>query len=167
MKVVCDGGCSADPPAAPSDSTSDWDGSSKGVGTMRITIITISSIMITIITIISIIITIITSNIVTDRHCGHLLLHLWGQEVRAVPGRRHLESRHRAGVRRSWGHRKSWINDQEARKETREEAWKEARKREETREEARKETRKEARKGKETRKEAWKGKEARKREEAR
>merc|ERR1711962_1856855 len=102
-----------------------------------------------------------------DRHCGHLLLHLWGQEVRAVPGRRHLESRHRAGVRRSWGNRKSWIDHQEARKETREEAWKEARKREETREEARKETRKEARKGKETGKEAWEGKEARKRKEAR
>merc|ERR550534_3077363 len=102
---------------------------------MRMTIITIS---------IMIIIT-IASNIVTDRHCGHLLLHLWGQEVRAVPGRRHLESRHRAGVRRSWGNRKSWIDHQEARKETR----------------------KEARKGKETGKEAWEGKEARKRKEAR
>ena len=34
LKVVCDGGCSADPPAAPADSTSDWDGSSKGVGTV-------------------------------------------------------------------------------------------------------------------------------------
>merc|ERR550534_2172124 len=120
---------------------------------MRMTIITIS---------IMIIIT-IASNIVTDRHCGHLLLHLWGQEVCAVPGRRHLESRHRAGVRRSWGNRQSGIHDQEARKETREEAWKEARKRKETRQEARQETRK----GKETRKEAWKGKEARKRKKAR
>ena len=34
LKVVCDGGCSADPPAAPADSASDWDGSSKGVGTV-------------------------------------------------------------------------------------------------------------------------------------
>merc|ERR550534_3643196 len=124
---------------------------------MRMTIITIS---------IMIIIT-IASNIVTDRHCGHLLLHLWGQEVRAVPGRRHLESRHRAGVRRSWGNRESWIDHQEARKETREEAWKEAGKRKETREEARKETRKEARKGKEAREETRKGQETRKGKETR
>merc|ERR1712013_570756 len=34
LRVVCDGGCSADPPSAPADSTSDWDGSSKGIGTV-------------------------------------------------------------------------------------------------------------------------------------